>query len=611
VKLAAFDLETAKLIPENATNLKQYMPLGITCAALAFSDRENVVIWQGVPQLGEATCREIVASLKKAIEDGYTLLTWNGCSFDFAVLAQESGLTEECGRLALEHVDLMLLVTFTKGHFLGLEKALNGAGLSGKAKTLRLSDGTLITNMSGALAPRLWAKGEYQAVLDYLRADVVQLLELARVIDLIGSIEWTSGSGRLQSVPVSAFYPVKKCFEFPEPDVSWMDDPPSRDEFVDWIPNWRQRLVESLQSTGSAPSDGTRVQLEIRPDGSIAFEDSRGAPLSEELIREVKRQKKAFLLLWLQQECDEENQRIETLLRLHTATPRPDTMITFTSLEFDVSPPIAPRKSAPMPYPEPPSMREHSFLTKKIGLFGKSADKQNERMQSDHDDRVREWETAKAESEREYQMRLDEYAAQIAEYERQRAVYQQQQVRRRKLIEEERLTDTAAMAEFLAEVLQAIVWPAKTTVTFDIRDRGGTVVLVVEVPEFEDIPKSTASVNRRDLKLTYKERSRAQRHQDYVTHIHAIGFRVVGEAFVSLPTASTVVLSAFSQRLNGATGQASRECLYSVRVPRSKWSQIDFSNLNAIDVLKSFEEFELRRQVTKTGSISPVEPFDS
>ena len=254
MKFAAFDLETAKLIPETASDLKQYMPLGISCAALAYGDRAGVTIWQGVPQMDKAACQKIVSELREAVNNGYTLLTWNGCGFDFSVLAQESGLTEKCSDLALGHVDLMLLVTFTKGHFLGLDKALTGAGLGGKVKTLTLSDGTVLTSMSGAMAPHLWARGEYQAVLNYLRADVTQLLGLVRVISTRKQIEWTSNSGRPQSVPVSRFLLAKECFGTPEPDVSWMDNPPPREQFVEWIPGWRQRVFGSPSSARSASS---------------------------------------------------------------------------------------------------------------------------------------------------------------------------------------------------------------------------------------------------------------------------------------------------------------------------------------------------------------------
>ena len=65
----------------------------------------------------------------------------------------------------------MLLVTFQKGYYLGLDKALHGAGLSGKLKKVALSDGTILMEMDGAMAPALWARGEYEAVLTYLRQD--------------------------------------------------------------------------------------------------------------------------------------------------------------------------------------------------------------------------------------------------------------------------------------------------------------------------------------------------------------------------------------------------------------------------------------------------------
>ena len=255
MKFVAFDLETAKLIPENASDLKQHMPLGISCAALAYGDRAGVTIWQGVPQMDKAACQKIVSELREAVNNGYTLLTWNGCGFDFSVLAQESGLTEKCSDLALGHVDLMLLVTFTKGHFLGLDKALTGAGLGGKVKTLTLSDWTVLTSMEPAQWRLIYGHADkYQAVLNYLRADVTQLLKLARVISTRKQIEWTSNSGRPQSVPVSKVLLAKECFGIPEPDVSWMDNPPSREQFVEWIPNWRQRVLGSPLPTDSASS---------------------------------------------------------------------------------------------------------------------------------------------------------------------------------------------------------------------------------------------------------------------------------------------------------------------------------------------------------------------
>jgi len=135
MKLAAFDLEIAKQAPADAGDLRRFAPLGITCAAVAFADTAEPTFWQGVPQLTRPECQDMVRELQEFVRSGYTLVTWNGCAFDFWVLAQESGMIEECGALALNHVDLMLMVTFTKGYYLGLDRALQGAGAVGGRRT--------------------------------------------------------------------------------------------------------------------------------------------------------------------------------------------------------------------------------------------------------------------------------------------------------------------------------------------------------------------------------------------------------------------------------------------------------------------------------------------
>ena len=241
VKLASFDLEIAKILPENANNILDYAPLGISCAALAIEDKSEVSFWQGFPQQTKRECQKLVWDLIDYTASGYTLVTWNGCNFDFRVLAQESGMVEECGQLALNHVDLMFIVTCTKGWFLGLDKALSGAGISGKVKKLTLSNGETL-DMSGALAPVLWAKQEYNAVLTYLKGDVAQTLELAKNVQGSHAIRWVSGNGKSQSVSVPHLLTVKECFRISEPDTSWMKDPPRRETFVEWIPNWKQQI---------------------------------------------------------------------------------------------------------------------------------------------------------------------------------------------------------------------------------------------------------------------------------------------------------------------------------------------------------------------------------
>jgi len=235
MELAAFDIEAAKGFPDDTDSWREYAPLGIACAAIAYSDSDTPSFWQGTPQMTQEECRKLVTDLQDLTKRGYRIVTWNGCSFDFAVLAQESGMRAECADLAMNHADLMLIVTFTKGWFLSLQKALEGAGIGGKVKSLTLSDGTKIDDMAGSKAPELWAKGEHEAVLEYLKGDVIQLLRLAENVIEDGGISWVSGRGNRQWVSARKLLTVRQCFDIPEPDVSWMDNPPTRRQFVDWM----------------------------------------------------------------------------------------------------------------------------------------------------------------------------------------------------------------------------------------------------------------------------------------------------------------------------------------------------------------------------------------
>ena len=233
MRFAAFDLEIAKQTPAGAGDLMDYAPLGITCAAVALPGAP-IRFWKGIPQLSREQACDLVHDLQALVAQGYTLLTWNGCAFDFQVLAQESGLRAACGELALNHVDFMLIVTYNKGYRLKFEAALQGAGLTGKAKVVRLADGSVVS-FSGVEAPARWAAGEHEAVLAYLAQDVAQLLSLAEIVKARHSLNWSSAKGKPMSLTLRKIPTVRECATIPVPDTSWMTTAPTRAEFTAWI----------------------------------------------------------------------------------------------------------------------------------------------------------------------------------------------------------------------------------------------------------------------------------------------------------------------------------------------------------------------------------------
>lgn len=133
----------------------------------------------------------------------------------------------------------------------------------------------------------------------------------------------------------------------------------------------------------------------------------------------------------------------------------------------------------------------------------------------------------------------------------------------------------------------------------------------VDLPEIENIPDQEATVAARGLKINVKTKSAAKRRREYMTHIHAIAFRVIGLTFAVLPTVNKVVISGYSQMADASTGNISDEYLYSMRVVRPEWTNLNFDNLGEIDLSACLGSFDMRRKMTKTGIITPIISFES
>ena len=175
--------------------------------------------------MSQAEAQGLVHDLAQLVEEGYTLLTWNGLGFDFNILAEESGLQTECERLAMAHIDMMFHVVCSKGFPLALDKVAQGMELPGKP-----------SGMSGSKAPALWASGHQQEVLDYCVGDCQATVAIACAAEERGGIEWVTmrGSHATMALP-NGWLAADQAMKLPLPDTSWMRTPLPRQSFTEWI----------------------------------------------------------------------------------------------------------------------------------------------------------------------------------------------------------------------------------------------------------------------------------------------------------------------------------------------------------------------------------------
>jgi len=231
-KFLAFDIETAKVVPEATDDILSCRPLGISCAAAVAEDMDEPLVWYGIGtperpsvQMDRVDVVKLVQDLCSYMEKGYTIVTWNGAGFDFDVLSEESGLYSECVQLAEAHVDMLFHALCVLGHRISLQKASEGMSLRGK-----------MADVSAIDAPIMWASGDWRKVLDYCIQDVRATLDLARECENQRELRWVTAKGALRKMPLdTGWLSVGKALRLPAVDASWMSDPPDRHNIIKWM----------------------------------------------------------------------------------------------------------------------------------------------------------------------------------------------------------------------------------------------------------------------------------------------------------------------------------------------------------------------------------------
>jgi hypothetical protein len=228
----AFDIETAKDVPGEDFNWRPHRPLGISCAATLASDTGQPLLWYSktrdeLPEkrMSQQDAKGLLQYLSKMAADGFRILTWNGLGFDFDILAEESGAAASCRECALGHVDMMFHVFCSLGYPVALDKAAQGIGLQGKP-----------SGMSGVKAPKLWALGHFNEVLQYVAQDVRTAMQIAQTCEQRRTFEWITRKGTKSSMALTnGWLTVREALRLPVPDTSWMSTPMSRRDFTAWV----------------------------------------------------------------------------------------------------------------------------------------------------------------------------------------------------------------------------------------------------------------------------------------------------------------------------------------------------------------------------------------
>ncbi len=340
---------------------------------------------------------------------------------------------------------------------------------------------------------------------------------------------------------------------------------------------WRSKIggksrKRSSPSRQSAASGGT-LHMDIGLDGKLIALDEQNVQLSDKYVKAVRQQMPDDVEDFLESHVEAANRLLQEMIKFHEGTPFPSDSLTFEAAKF-----TSPRPQKPM--------------LKSAGILGLLMASRREKVQMENQEAQKK------------------YRQQIAHWEEEKSHFEHSENRRRWAIETGRFSHEEGMELAMREALSRIEWPRETHADFELRDGGKSVILDVDLPTIEEMPQEEAAIAGRLSGIRYKKISDTQIRKNYMLFVHGIAFRIIGEVFRALPNCESLTLSGYTQIRDGATGHIIDEYLFSVKVPRPDWMNLNFRDLSHVNPVESLANFELRRKMTKTGIFRPIEPFE-
>lgn len=230
VRRICFDIEIANEIElAPGGDLEDHGPFDISVAA-ACDERGEVRHWYARDEHGQprrhidaTLAREMLVYLRDAQQAGAQVCAWNGLSFDLRWLGVAANDLALAAQVALELYDPLFQFVGRRGFPIGLAAVAEGLGIADKKL------------MSGADAPKEWARGNHQRVLDYVAGDCRLTAQVIERIESTRGVCWRTKKGSLSSEPIPALRRVREVMRDAPPDQSWMSTPKPWKRWFAWL----------------------------------------------------------------------------------------------------------------------------------------------------------------------------------------------------------------------------------------------------------------------------------------------------------------------------------------------------------------------------------------
>ena len=230
MKILSFDIEISDIFDlKPGEDMEKYSPFNISVAATAIHGGEERVWYskddEGCPALNltQQKAHELLEYLQDMQQSGFMVCAWNGLGFDLKWIGYHAKNIKLAAEIVLKSYDPMFQFFNQRGFPVSLAKVAEGMGI--KQKKL----------MGGADAPKEWAKGNHEAVMEYCLGDCQLTNQIISEILNKKCVNWITANNISRSEPMPLLKPVHQVIGEPLADQSWMNNPPSKTKFHEWV----------------------------------------------------------------------------------------------------------------------------------------------------------------------------------------------------------------------------------------------------------------------------------------------------------------------------------------------------------------------------------------
>ena len=364
---------------------------------------------------------------------------------------------------------------------------------------------------------------------------------------------------------------------------------------LDKSPAQQRRAARAQERDSNAQGNKTSITLECDAQGKLNILDEFGEPASAALKKLVWAQHADQVHTFLRNEMNRINDDHELLVNIHHDTPPLST----PAPEFEQQPfsEPEPRLAIPKALPSEPTPIKKRFWHALFATLEK-------RRISTNKEAYQAWQQELKATKRDNETQASNFTAQHAAWSERRNEHNEAQQALSEAFNEDLHSDSEFMSSILENELAQLDWPRETHIDFEISNQ--QVKLDVDLPASDKFPSQEASFNASKKRLLVKDKSATQQRQEYAQHVHGVIFRLLGVVFVTLPSISEINISAYSQRINEATGHEEDEYLLQVCVQREEWARLNIDAPERINPITALEQFNLQRNMSKTGIFKAI-----